>query len=239
MTRLLGALSAAGAAWLLARSGPPAAKRLRNGPADGRATPPERWLPERWLPERWLRERRLVRLRSAEAVTLCAAFAAELRAGRLPAPALAAAAGVLPVLGSGLVRAATAVSRGAHLGEEIALAATALRCPRLAVIAAVCAVGDATGSGIADVLDRVGRGFASDDECSAELAALAAGPRATAAVLAGLPLLAVAFATILGLAPTRILFHTVLGGGLWLAAAVLELAGVMWVRRITAGALRG
>ena len=81
--------------------------------------------------------------------------------------------------------------------------------------------------------------MASDDEAAAELTALAAGPRATAIVLAALPAVAVALATALGLAPLRILFRTALGVALWTSAAALEVLGVWWVRRITVGALTG
>jgi tight adherence protein B len=186
---------------------------------------------------RWERTRQ-ARHRDAETVTLCAALAAELRAGLPPAAALASVAGDLPLLGVRLEPAARAVGRGASLADELAVVAAGERCPRLAAVAAVCAAGESTGAGIADVLDRLGRGFAGDDESAAELAALAAGPRATAVVLAGLPVMAVALGSALGLAPLRILLHTALGMGLWLAAGLLEAAGIVWVRRITTRALR-
>ena len=228
MKGALGAASVATAVWLVTRSGRETARRLRCrrvGRPRGFAT--------------FGRRRRLDRARNTEAVTLCAALAAELRAGLPPGAALVSAASELPTLGPRLSRSAVAVGRGASLADELALVARTEPCPRLTAVAAVCAAGEATGSGIADVLDRVGRGFAVDDEAMAELAALAAGPRATAIVLAGLPAVAVALGTALGLAPTRILFHTVLGGALVLVALALELAGLAWVRRIAAGAMRG
>ena len=46
-------------------------------------------------------------------------------------------------------------------------------------------------------------------------------------------------ATALGLAPLRVLLHSVLGGALLAGAGLLEVAGVLWVRRITTAALRG
>ena len=45
--------------------------------------------------------------------------------------------------------------------------------------------------------------------------------------------------TALGLDPLRILFHTALGVALWSGAVILEVFGIVWVHRITAGALRG
>ena len=181
--------------------------------------------------------RRRQRRQAAEAVTLCTSFAAELRAGLAPGAALASAAGELPGLGPRLGRAARAVGRGAHLSAELELAAVEEACPRLAAVAAVCAVGEVTGTGITDLLDRVGHGLAGEDEAAAELAALSAGPRATALVLACLPVLALAFASALGLNPLRILLHTALGPALVAAAVALEVAGLLWVRRITAAAL--
>ena len=231
MSQALGAAFAAAALWLLTPAGGQASRRLRPLPARRAAHPPALVAV--------VQRRRRARFGEAEAVTLCSALAAELRAGLPPAAALASAAGELATLGPWLDRAATAVARGAPLGDELAVAGLAAHCQRLMVVSAVCAAGEATGSGIADVLDRVGRGFASDDESTAELAALAAGPRATAVVLAGLPAVAVALGTALGLSPMRVLFHSALGAALLLTAALLNLGGVLWVRRITANALRG
>jgi tight adherence protein B len=236
VTPVLAAGLVAVATWLLAPSSNDAARRLglvlpsgvaRRRPLARAATGAAAWRTRRRLQQR----------RDAEAVTLCAAFAAELRVGLPPAAALASAATELPVLGPRLSRAARAVGRGAHLSDELELAAADEACARLSAVAAVCAAGEATGAGVADVLDRIGRGLASDDDATAELDALSAGPRATALVLAGLPALAVASANAIGLHPLRILLHTLLGVALVVAAAVLELAGLLWVRRITAVAL--
>lgn len=236
MRAALAAVSVAGAAWLLTGGGGHASRRLgRSATGDGQWT---------ILALSRLGRRRVQQRQDAEAVTFCGALAAELRAGLPPATALSSAAGssaagALPLLGPWLLQAAHAVGQGALLGEELARAAADSSCARLAAAAAVCAAGEATGSGIADLLDRVGRGMASDDEAAAELAALAAGPRSTAVVLAALPLVAMALATALGLAPLRILCHTALGVALLTSAAALEVLGVCWVRRITAGALNG
>lgn len=227
MTALVAASLMAAAGWAVGR---PSSRRLRpsrpgaplGAPTVARA-----------------RRRELDRRRNGEAAALCSALAAELRAGMLPAPALAAAAGELRLLRPRLVQAARAAGRGASLPAELEVAAAELGCARLSLVAAVFAAAEVTGSGVADVLDRVGRGLVCDDEAVAELDALAAGPRATALVLAVLPVVAVAFATVLGLSPLPILLHTALGLALLLAAAVLEAAGLLWVRRITHRALAG
>ena len=185
----MSALVAASLLVAAARAGsPPSSRRLRPN----RAGPP---------PAGRLRRRELARRRNREAATLCSAVASELRAGMLPAAALAAAAEELPLLRPQLVQAARAAGRGASMAAELEIAAAELGCARLSVAAAVFASAEVSGSGVADVLDRVGRGLVCDDEAAAELDALAAGPRATALVLAVLPVVAVAFATVLGLSP--------------------------------------
>lgn len=231
MSAVLAALLLA-AAWLAGRR--PSSQRLR---ADRSVTFAALRSVERGVQR--ARRRRLERRYRAEAATLCAALAAELRAGLMPAAALAAAAAELPLSRSRLELAARAVSRGATIGDELTVAAADLSCARLSVVAAVFVATEVTGSAVADVLERVGRGLTGDDEAAADLDALAAGPRATAFVLAVLPAVAVAFASVLGLSPLPILMHTALGAALTVAAALLEAAGLLWVRRITRRALAG
>jgi tight adherence protein B len=57
-------------------------------------------------------------------------------------------------------------------------------------------------------------------------------------VLALLPLLGLVLGSATGLAPVQVLLHTGAGWALALAAAAFDLAGLLWVRRITAAALR-
>ena len=235
MTATVAAALLGWATWLLGRRRDDAVRRLGLGLPSASGARGAAGLVA--VASGWRGRRRLQQRRDTEAITFCAAFAAELRTGLAPAAALAFAAGELPVLGPRLGRAARAVGRGARLSEELELAASEEPCARLAAVAAVCAMGEVTGTGIAEVLDRVGRGLADDDEAAAELDALSAGPRATALVLACLPVLAVGLASALGLNPLRILLHTALGPALVAVAAAQEVAGLVWVRRITAAAL--
>lgn len=185
------------------------------------------------------RHRRVARGRNADVVQICFALSAELRAGRTPADALAATAPQLRELRDGMADAARAVGHGAHVHDELASLAATQCCPRLLTVAAVWAAGASTGARIADVLERVGRGLAHDDEAAGELDALSAGPRATAWVLCLLPVFAVALGTTIGASPLPVLLHTRLGAALLGAAALLDAIGVLWVRRLTVGALFG
>ena len=106
-------------------------------------------------------------------------------------------------------------------------------------VAAVWAASATTGARVADVLERVARAFAADDDARADLDALAAGPRATALILCLLPLFAVAMGTLAGGGPARLLLHTGFGWLLIGAAAVLDGCGLFWVAAITRRALAG
>jgi tight adherence protein B len=188
-----------------------------------------------------LGRRRARRRRAADAaadvVTLCFATSAELRAGRTPAEALFAAAGQLRVLHAAIDAAACAVARGAVVGEELACVAHDEHCPRLLPVAATWTATAATGSGSADVLERLGTAFERDDECRAELDALAAGPRATVLVLVLLPVFALGLGVTAGVPVLGVLLHTPVGWAAAALAAGLDACGAWWMRRMTAAAL--
>lgn len=177
--------------------------------------------------------------RDRDAVVLCFALASELRAGRSPADALAAAAGQLAAFGPAVAAAGRAVGHGAAVHEELRALAEGDGCRRLLPVAAVWAATAATGARCADVLERVGRALAQDDEAAAELEALCAGPRATAWVLCILPAFGLLLGTAIGAAPLPVLLHTRVGLALAVGAVALDGAGVAWVRRITGAALAG
>jgi len=97
---------------------------------------------------------------------------------------------------------------------------------------------DDLGAELATVLDRVAIGLAADEECEGERRGALAGPRATAQVLAWLPLLGLVLGVALGANPLAV----VLGGGLGTAAAVagvaLVLLGRWWTGALLARAER-
>ena len=263
MTRLVAVVAAVTAAWAASGGRRPALRRLHLPP---RVAPPVRavalvgpgalaafavgvpflvlvavgagvgGLAGLW---RRRRHRSVARGRDAEVILICFALAAELRAGRTPADALAATAPQLRELRTGVADAARAVGHGAQVHDELASLAAKVQCARLLTVTAVWAASATTGARIADVLERVGRGLAHDDEAAGELDALCAGPRATAWVLCLLPVFAAGLGTAIGASPLPVLLHTRLGAALSGAAALLDVVGVLWVRRLTAGALFG
>ncbi|MGH3529759.1 MAG: type II secretion system F family protein, partial [Pseudonocardiaceae bacterium] len=64
-----------------------------------------------------------------------------------------------------------------------------------------------------------------------------AGPRATAAVLAGLPLLGLALGQAVGAAPLRVLCQTVVGQVLLVIGTAATCVGVLWSARLVSGAV--
>lgn len=175
--------------------------------------------------------------RDAAAVTaalpeLCRAAAAELRSGAPPPLALSrAAAEVPPALAAHVRRLAAdpgppadwAALRGAE---------------QLRALGALWSVAADAGSGLADGLDRLAASLAAEQRRRADVAAQLAGPKASAAVLAVLPLCGVALAASLGARPVAFLTRTPYGIACLVAAILLDAAGVWWVRRITRAALR-
>ncbi len=166
----------------------------------------------------------------------CAVLAGELRAGRSAAQALTASADVA----TGAVRLALlAASSSAGLGGDVPAAllgkASASAAPELlAGLGACWQVCAGTGSGLAMAVDRLEEGLRAEQGQRLAVAAELAGPRATAGLLACLPLAGIALAAGLGARPVHVLLHTTIG----LACAVLGVGldglGVWWTGRLVA-----
>lgn len=176
------------------------------------------------------RRRRAVQdLSRAQAAELCGALAAELRAGRAPADALAATAAALG--GGELAELLRRVAATARLGGDVPAALRAAGGPAgvvLRQLAACWQVSTRTGAGLAGAVDRLGAGLRSQDKQRREVAAQLAGPRTTARLLAVLPVLGILLAAALGGDPLRVLLHTPVGGACLVAALLLDTAGLLW-----------
>lgn len=173
------------------------------------------------------------RRRAAEA---CAAVASELRAGRSPLDALSAAA---DVAGPRVAAALAAAAGSARLGGDAAAAleAAAGRAPdpvstALRSLAACWRLCAGTGAGLATAVERLGEALREVEEQHRAVAAELAGPRATALLLAVLPVGGLALATALGGAPWRFLVGHPVGLVCLVAGAALDAAGVAWTRRL-------
>jgi tight adherence protein B len=164
-------------------------------------------------------------------------LAAELRAGQQPGAALHAAGEAAAEPGVAALFAAAA--RTAADGGDVAGALrgaggdglTSSR-PAIHVIAAGWDVSARTGAPLAAVLDRVDHDLRSRLRQRRQVAAQLAGPRATALLLAALPVLGILLGTAMGANPVRILLGTSFGQVLLLTGAVLQAAGVLWTARI-------
>lgn len=189
-----------------------------------------------------VRRRRKAQEREREqAVELCGVLAAELRAGRAPADALAATAAAL---GDGpLPELLLRVAATSRLGGDVPALLRAANGPTSVVLrqlAACWQVSTRTGAGLAAAVDRLGGGLRAQDKQRREVSAQLAGPRATARLLAVLPVLGILLAAALGSDPLRVLFHTPVGAACLAGAALLDAAGLLWtdalVRRAVAAA---
>ncbi|MFC9739201.1 type II secretion system F family protein [Streptomyces noursei] len=186
----------------------------------------------RWLVGR-ARQRAADR-RAAAVIGFCAAVAGELRAGRQPHLALVTAGA------AGLGEAGPAVVAAArHGGDVPAALRAAARQPGAEGLtgAAACWQGAVEGgAGLALGLERIAAGLAARRDQGEELRAQLAGPRATALVLALLPVGGLLMGGALGADPLGVLLHTPAGWGALVVGGLLEWGGVAWTARIVAEA---
>ncbi|MFG1673897.1 type II secretion system F family protein [Micromonospora sp. NPDC049282] len=98
---------------------------------------------------------------------------------------------------------------------------------------------DRTGAPLADLLERIEADARAADRGLAAAAAQAAGARATAWLLAALPLGGIGLGYAIGVDPVAVLLHTPVGGGSAVAAVVLQIGGLLWAERLGAGPGRG
>jgi tight adherence protein B len=164
-----------------------------------------------------------------------AAFGAELRAGRPPEDAarLAGAASGRPGCAQALIRAVGSVGPGPAppLAEGPFPAA-------LERISLAAGLSRHTGCSLATVIGAVEDDLRARQAHGRELRSLTAGPRASVALLAGLPVLGLAMGSGVGADPWHVLTATGAGQLLLVLGVGLELAGISWSARLTARALR-
>lgn len=174
----------------------------------------------------------------ATAVEACGVLAGELRAGRRPDEALAAAAQVATGPSGAALRAgAAAAGLGGDVPAALATGVAGSAVPQvLRALAACWTVCAATGSGLAAAVERLAEGLRAEQAQRRALAAELAGPRATAGLLAGLPLVGLLLAAALGADPLQVLLHTPLGLVCLVTGLGLDLLGVWWTSRLAARA---
>lgn len=173
--------------------------------------------------------REVERAGAAEAL---AVLVAELRAGQQPGRALAAAAEVaVGPFAATLLVAARSAQVGADPAECLVNEAEASAVPQLLKGLAACwTVCASTGSSLAAAVEVLAQGLRAQHEQHLALEAELAGPRATAVMLAALPLAGLSLAAGLGARPLHVLLHTPVGLGCLAAGVSLDLVGLWWTR---------
>lgn len=172
----------------------------------------------------------------AAAVQACTVLAGELSVGRTAAEALAAAAQVaIGPSREALRAAAAAAGLGGDVAGALAAGASGSAVSHvLRALAACWTVCAASGSGLAASVQRLEDGLRSDQAQRRTVEAELAGPRATAALLAVLPLVGLAMAGGLGADPLHVLLHTPAGVVCLALGLGLDAVGVWWTARLVA-----
>ncbi|MFK3981524.1 type II secretion system F family protein [Micromonospora sp. NPDC050397] len=158
------------------------------------------------------------------------ALAADLRAGLPVRPAVGGTAEPPPA------GAAMSGSSSDRAAVPVTSPDPSERIDRL--IGAAVRLAEQTGAPLADLLERIEADARAMDRGLAAAAAQAAGARATAMLLAGLPLGGIALGYGIGVDPLAVLLRTPIGAACAVGAIVLQLAGLAWSDRLSTSALR-
>lgn len=177
--------------------------------------------------------------RVAEAAELQAALdvlAGELRAGAHPVVAFETAASeVSEEVGSALRAVAARARLGVDVGSGLRSAATASSVPTYWDRLAVCwEMAHRHGLAIAVLMRTAHRDLVERARFESRVSAAMAGARATAGVLAILPVVGIGLGQLVGADPVRFLLSGGLGSWLLAAGAMLSCSGLLWSDRITA-----
>ncbi|MYR83544.1 hypothetical protein GTY41_00950, partial [Streptomyces sp. SID685] len=175
--------------------------------------------------------RRARERRVDQVIALCGMFAGEVRAGRQPGEALLRAARDSGGLGEALTAVVAAARFGGDVPGALAMAARQPGAEGLLGLAACWRVAVDQGAGLAAGLDRLDGALRAERDQRADLRAQLAGARATAVLLAALPVLGLLLGAAMGAAPLRVLLHSGPGLGCLLIGAVFETAGLWWSAR--------
>lgn len=168
------------------------------------------------------------RRRRQEVRELCDALVAELAAGLGAPVALADVSTDWPI-----VAPAAAIARlGGDVPDALRAASVRPGAEHLAQLAAAWEVSQRCGAPLTVVLDQLAGTLRDDDDARNEVVAELSSARATARLLAVLPLFGLLLGGGLGGRPWVVLGTTMIGALCLLAGSTLAVAGVLWVERI-------
>ena len=163
--------------------------------------------------------------RARDIASLTAALATELRSGQAPDDAWqhvqAGGLGFVPGL----------VVEGADVVAVLQRCAQLPGWSGLAAVAACWRLADTAGAGLADALDRVGEAMRQEHEVASEAQGQLSSTRATAVLLATLPIAAIAMGSVLGADPIGVLLGSSVGLGCLAAGLALSALGWWWIAK--------
>ena len=167
----------------------------------------------------------------AELAALVAVLRDEYSAGATVGAAFTAAA-ALPGRFQAAVGGAAELARGGH---DVTPALAAQR--GLASLAVACDLAARSGAPLARSLAGVQAELAADQRAYRAVRAALAGPRSSALLLSGLPLVGLAMGSGMGAHPERVLLHTGAGQLALATGVLLDLAGLAWTLLLSRRAL--
>ena len=178
----------------------------------------------------WRGQRRRARIAATrdQVAEACAALAGELASGAAPAAALARATEIAPVLAV----SAEAFALGADVARTLRRGAATPGAESLTLLAAGWTVAHRTGAGLADAVGSVADLLRAERDTGRIVEGELASARATARLVALLPVAALAMGSGAGGDPVGFLLGTPLGLACLAGGLALALLGLWWIEKL-------